>query len=372
LVGELAGLGCTVEVAACDVADRDQLAELLDGRNLTAVIHAAGVLDDAPVEKLTAEQMQRVMRPKADAALHLHELTAHHDLAMFVLFSSVAGLLGGPGQGNYAAANTVLDALAQRRRAEGLPGTSLAWGLWADTGGMGGHLSDTDLARIRRTGVQPLSSELGAALFDRATRTGAALLAPVRLNPGVVKAEGLLRGLATASAHRSEPTGDLGRRVAAASPAEREQLVLQVVQAEVAAVLGGTHAGPIDPARAFKDLGFDSLGAIELRNRLTRATGIRMPSTLVFDHPTLAAVAELLLTELGVPAATGPSLDDDVKRLETRITGADAGERQRAAGLLRTLLAAITADEERTSERIAAATTVDEVLDLIDADFGDL
>lgn len=291
---------------------------------------------------------------------------------MFVLFSSVAGLLGGPGQGNYAAANAALDALAQRRRVEGLPGTSLAWGLWADTGGMGGHLSEADLARIRRTGVEPLSTELGVALFDRATRTGAALLAPVRLNLRTVKAEGLLRGVATAPARRPESTGDLAQRVASASPAEREQLVLQVVQAEVAAVLGDTHAGAIDPARTFKDLGFDSLGAIELRNRLTRATGIRMPSTLVFDHPTLAAVAGLLLTELGVPDAREPSLDDDVKRLEKRLTGADPGERQRAAGLLRTLLTAISADQQRTSERIVAATTVDEILDLIDADSGDL
>ncbi|MDG4810890.1 SDR family NAD(P)-dependent oxidoreductase [Micromonospora sp. WMMD1120] len=373
LVDELAAQGCAVEVAACDVADRDQLAGVLDGRRLTGVIHAAGVLDDAPVEKLTAEQLRRVIRPKVDAALHLHDLTRQHDLAMFVLFSSVAGLLGGPGQANYAAANTYLDALAAHRRAAGLPATALAWGLWTDTGGMGGHLSASDLARIRRTGVEPLSPDLGVALFDRAIRTGAALLAPVRLNRRTVKAEGLLRGLATRpAARRPESSGDLAQRVATASPAEREQLLLQVVQTEVAAVLGDTDAGAIDPARTFKDLGFDSLGAIELRNRLTRATGIRMPSTLVFDHPTLASVAELLLTELGVPATREPSLDDDVKRWEKRLTDADAAERQRATKLLRTLLATISADQERTSDRIVAATTVDELLDLIDADSGDL
>ncbi|EEP70573.1 polyketide synthase [Micromonospora sp. ATCC 39149] len=204
LVAELAGLGAQADVVACDVADRAQLAGVLDGldRPLTAVVHAAGVLDDGVIAQLTPERLDRVRRPKLDAALHLHELTAGTDLAAFVLFSSVAALMGSPGQGNYAAANAGLDALAACRRAAGLPATSLAWGLWAEAAGMGGTLDDGELRRLERMGVGALPTDLGLELFDRSQRLGTALVAPVRLDPAALQGHArtgmlpaLLRGL---------------------------------------------------------------------------------------------------------------------------------------------------------------------------------
>ncbi|MGV4989217.1 beta-ketoacyl synthase N-terminal-like domain-containing protein, partial [Streptomyces sp. NRAIS4] len=275
-------------------------------RPLTAVVHAAGVLDDGVIESLSAEQVGRVMRPKVDAAWHLHELTADADLSAFVLFSSVAALIGSPGQGNYAAANAALDALAASRCASGLPATSLAWGLWDDAGGMSGALGEADLARLERTGVGALSRERGTELFDLALGAGAALLAPVRLDPAALRAQArsgllpaLLRGLAPVPARRVETGGSLAQRLAGVAEAERERIVLDAVREQVAAVLGHTSAAAIDAERAFKDLGFDSLSAVELRNRLAQATGVRLPATLIFDHPTPAAVGRLLLSEFG-------------------------------------------------------------------------
>ena len=204
LVAELEAFGCEVRVVACDVADRERLARLLGSleRPLTAVVHAAGVLDDGLVESLTAERLERVMRPKVDAALHLHELTAGMELSAFVLFSSVAALIGSPGQANYAAANAALDALAARRRSEGLPATSLAWGLWASTAGIAGELDENELARLERMGTEPLSTEFGLELFDEAQGLDEALLVPVRLDLGVLRGQAragmlpaLLRGL---------------------------------------------------------------------------------------------------------------------------------------------------------------------------------
>ena len=307
LVAELLELGCDARVAACDVADRDRLAALLAAldRPLTAVVHAAGVLDDGVVESLTAERLERVLRPKVDAALHLHELTAGMALSAFVLFSSVAALIGSPGQANYAAANASLDALAARRRAEGLPATSLAWGLWADAGGMAGDLGEADLARLERMGVGALPARQALELFDAALGLDAALLAPVKLDLAALRAQAragllpaLLRGLAPAP-RRADADGSLAQRLAAVPAADRERVVLELVQAQVAAVLGHASAAAVGPDRAFKDLGFDSLSAVELRNRLTQATGVRLPATLVFDHPSPVAVARFLLAELG-------------------------------------------------------------------------
>ncbi|MET9108798.1 type I polyketide synthase, partial [Streptomyces zhihengii] len=307
LVAELAGSGCEARVVACDVSDREQLAAVLGGleRPLTGVVHTAGVLDDGVVESLTAEQVERVMRPKVDAALHLHELTEGADLAAFVVFSSVAALIGSPGQANYAAANASLDALAASRRAAGLPATSLAWGLWDGVGGMAGELSEAELARLERMGSQPLSAELGLDLFDQALTTDAALLAPVRLDTAALRAQArdglvpaILRGLAPAPARRADTGGSLGRRLAGVAEADREQVALDLVLEQVAGVLGHASAAAVDPARAFNELGFDSLSAVELRNRLTQATGVRLPATLVFDHPSPLAVARLLVAEV--------------------------------------------------------------------------
>ncbi|HEY0935802.1 MAG TPA: SDR family oxidoreductase, partial [Trebonia sp.] len=205
LADELEALGAQVRVAACDVADRAQVAELIGSLRhpLTAVVHAAGVLDDGLLESLTAEQVERVMRPKMDAALYLDELTAGMNLSAFVLFSSVAALIGSPGQGDYAAANAGLDALAARRRAAGRPATSLAWGLWADATGMTSRLEEAQLARLARMGMEPLSAAASLALFDQALRLDAAvvdqaLVVPVRLDPGALSAQaraGLLPSL---------------------------------------------------------------------------------------------------------------------------------------------------------------------------------
>ncbi len=286
---------------------------------LTGVVHAAGVADDGVLESLTPERLDAVLRPKADAALLLHELTADLDVALFVLYSSVAATFGTAGQANYAAANAVLDALAQHRRAHGLPAVSLGWGLWAEASGISGNLTDLDRARLARTGTA-LSTEDGLALFDRAVTSGHAHVLPTRLDlPDGTDVPPLLRALVRAplrrAAARPAPAGDLTGLPAA----ERERTLTTLVQAEVAAVLGHGSAGAVEPTRAFRDLGFDSLTSVELRNRLTAATGLRLPATVVFDHPTPAALVAHLLGELAGdrtghtgPVVTAPVDDDPI------------------------------------------------------------
>ncbi|MET8682475.1 type I polyketide synthase, partial [Streptomyces sp. NPDC004647] len=313
LVAELSALGAEVSIAACDVADREALAGLLAGipaeRALTGVVHTAGVLDDATVESLTAERLEVVLRPKVDAAWHLHELTRESDLSAFVVFSSAAGTLGTAGQGNYAAANAFLDGLALERRAQGLPAISLAWGLWAEASGMTGGLTGADQARIGRAGIAPMSVEQGLALFDTALTGTDAFAVPARLDTAAFARTGapvpsMLRGLVRAPALRTaaadteaRPAG-LGSQVRAMPQPEQHRLLLGLVSTQVAMVLGhvGTDAVPVD--RAFTELGFDSLTAVELRNRLNEATGLRLPPSLVFDHPTVTALAGHLRTEL--------------------------------------------------------------------------
>ncbi|WP_421106309.1 type I polyketide synthase [Streptomyces sp. NEAU-S77] len=331
---ELAGLGAEVRWAACDVADRDALAEVLAAvpaeHPLTGVVHTAGVLDDGVIGSLTPERLAKVLRPKVDAAWNLHELTADLDLSAFVLFSSASGVFGGAGQGNYAAANAYVDALAQHRRARGLAGTSLAWGLWADASGMTGELDDADVSRMSRGGVGALSATEGLELFDAASGAGEALLVPVRLDLAAVRAEAassgvvapLMRGLVRMPARRtaegSAGTGALAQRLAGLGEAEQLDLLLGLVRTQVAAVLGYGSADSVDPERAFRDLGFDSLTAVELRNRMNAATGMRLPATLVFDYPTSLVLAEHLRAELAgtqgqvaVPASTVGAVDDE-------------------------------------------------------------
>ncbi|MEU4898936.1 SDR family NAD(P)-dependent oxidoreductase, partial [Streptomyces sp. NPDC044780] len=307
LCAELSDLGADVSVVACDAADRAALADVItDIGDLTGVVHAAGVLDDAVVESLTPERLDAVLRPKVDAAWHLHELTRDMDLSAFVLFSSAAGTLGGPGQANYAAANSYLDALAQYRRAQGLPAQSLAWGLWEQPSAMTGQLDDADLRRIAQLGVLPLSVAEGMAGFDTALDSGRTFLIPMRLDTAAVRAQAdavpdILRGLVRARRRTAESAparSQLRRRLLPLTEAEQERLLLDIVREEVASLLG--HAGPetVVPGRAFKDLGFDSLTAVRLRNRLGAVTGLRLPATMVFDYPSPLALVAYLRTEI--------------------------------------------------------------------------
>ncbi len=347
LVAELTGLGAKVRIEACDIADRDQVTALLGSLDapLTAVVHTAGVLDDGVIESVTPEQLARVMRPKVDAAWLLHELTAELDLSAFVLFSSGASLFGNQGQACYAAANGGLDAMAQQLRAAGVPATSLAWGVWADGVGMAGRLDGTNVARIESSGVALLAVERGLDLFDYSLGLDTAVLAPVQLDMPALRAQAregslhpLLRGLVKVPAQAAEPAGgSLAQRLAGVADNERESVVLDLVQAQVAAVLGHESAAAIDPDRAFRDMGFDSLASVGLRNRLSKITALRLPATLVFDHPTATAVTRFLLESVQpAPGTAGPAVDDSA---EIRAVIASIPiERLRRAQLLDTLL----------------------------------
>ncbi|GGZ64251.1 hypothetical protein GCM10010387_66870 [Streptomyces inusitatus] len=338
---ELAGLGAEVQWAACDAADRDALAAVLaavpEDRPLTAVVHTAGVLDDGVVESLTPERLSAVLRPKADAALHLHELTRELPLSAFVLFSAIAGTLGSAGQGNYAAANVFLDALAQHRHAQGLPGTSLAWGLWADASGMTGGLDKAQLRRMEQHGMGALTALEGMRLLDAALAAAdRPVLVPARLNLPALRTGGgpgpvapIFRALLGAGGRRTARTRTdggtpLAERLSRLTGPERDRALLDLVRTQVASVLGHSSAEQIEPTRAFKELGFDSLTAVELRNRLGAATGLRLATTLVFDHPSPTALVRQLRTELlgepqdehetdgrGALTAAGTSLADD-------------------------------------------------------------
>ncbi|MEV4517243.1 SDR family NAD(P)-dependent oxidoreductase, partial [Dactylosporangium sp. NPDC049525] len=323
LVERLEALGAAATVAACDTADRGQLRRLLARvpaeRPLSAVVHAAGVLRDAPVTGLTPEHLAAVLRPKTDAAAHLDALTRDLDLAAFVLFSSVIGTIGGAGQANYAAANTWLDALAQARAATGRPATSIAWGLWDAGSGMTGGLSRADLDRLRRGGLIPIPVADGLALFDAALAGGLANVVAASLDRAALAAadvvppplRGLVRpGPATARVAANRGAGRSGwRREFAAAPAgQRQAMLVDLVRAHTATVLAHPDPAAIDAGRAFKELGFDSLTSVELRNRLAKATGLSLPVTVVFAHPSIAALAAQLhaLIEETAPALEPP------------------------------------------------------------------
>ncbi len=291
-------------IVACDVGDRDQLAALLAAHPVRGVVHAAGVLDDGVIEAQTPQRIDAVLAPKADAAWYLHELAG--DLDLFVMFSSASGILGTPGQANYAAANSFLDALARHRHARGLPAVSLAWGPW-DTG-MATHV---DLARLARSGTAALTVDEGLALLDAAIAGGGPLAVPIKLDPARAQDVPILRGLArTRRAATAKPRTGLRERLARLSTAEQARLLLGLVRDQVAAVLGHASPASITPDRQFDGLGFDSLTAVELRNQLGAATGLRLPATLIFDHPTPAAIAEALRAEL-VPEPEVPESRDE-------------------------------------------------------------
>ncbi len=316
LVAELAEAGAQVQVAACDAADRAALGAVIAGiGELSAVIHAAGVLDDAVVTSLTPERVDAALRAKVDAAWNLHELTAGLDVSAFVMFSSMAGLVGSSGQANYAAANSFLDGLAAHRRALGLPGISLAWGLWDQASDMTGKLDAAALARLGRDGVLALSSEEALELFDTAMIVDQPFIAPARIDLAALRAHAaavppMFSDLVKAPTRRqvddslaaAESKSALAQRLYGLSEPEQHAILLDIVRAHIATVLGNVSPESVESDKAFQDLGFDSLTAVEMRNRLKTATGLSLSPTLIFDYPTPKALAEYIRTELaGVP-----------------------------------------------------------------------
>ncbi|MEV0416492.1 SDR family NAD(P)-dependent oxidoreductase [Streptomyces sp. NPDC050448] len=419
LTAQLVESGAEVTWAACDVADRNALAAVLASvpaeHPLTAVVHTAAVLDDGVVDLLTPERVDRVLRPKVDGALHLHELTRDLDLSAFVLFSAAAGTLGGAGQANYGAANVFLDALARHRRARGLTALSLVWGMWAEERGMAGRLTGAERERAARGGVAPLSAQDGLALFDLALAVqDEPVLLPVAVDLPTLRARaadgGILpvfRGLVRTPARPRRAAGQAGaprttaaktaapgstaaagetlaQRLAELSAAERERTVLDLVRGQVAGVLGYRSAEHVGEEQAFKDLGFDSLTAVELRNRLGAAAGLRLPATLIYDHPTPAALARHLLSEVAQDGAAGRTVSvlEEIDRLESVFSSLDPAElaaaadddaaHARVAVRLQTLLAQwndARSTDATTAGEIEDASD-DELFALIDKKFG--
>ncbi|WP_460113711.1 type I polyketide synthase [Streptomyces platensis] len=426
LVAELTALGAEVTVRACDVADRDALRRLLGEvpaeHPLSCVVHTAGVLDDGVLTAQTTERIDAVLRPKVDAAVHLDELTRELGPVPLVLYSSVSAALGSAGQAGYAAANAFLDALAARRRAAGNPALSLGWGWWTGAG-MATGLEGADAARIRRSGIVPLAPGDALELLDRSLARPEPALLPVRLDLPALRAAAratvppeVLRDLAgvpgdagaapgaggrVGDGQRSpglaSPAEALAARLAPRSAAERTAVLLDLVRAEVAAVLGHGDPAAVGAGRSFKDAGFDSLTAVDLRNRLNARTGLRLPATLVFDHPTPLSLAELLREDLeaaGLAGPTGPAagqpagpedLSSALDRLEASLTATDNGDaRAAAARRLRSLLATLTAGSgdhavqgtgespggpgEGVLDRLRSASD-DDLFDLLDSDF---
>ncbi len=397
LAAELRELGAEVTVAACDTTDRDATAALIGSvpaqHPLTAVVHTAGVLDDGVIASLTPERLAAVLRPKVDAAWHLHELTRDLDLAAFLPFSSIAGVMGSPGQGNYAAANSFLDALTRHRRALGLAGTSLAWGPWAHDGGMTSTLSDTDMRRMQSGGLPPLAVEQGLDLFDIARGSDETFLVLVGLAPGAMRGAApedlppLFRSMVRSGRRTAAATdaagaaAALGAELAGLDAADRVRRVTDLIREQAARVLG--HASPkaVDVTREFRELGLDSLTALELRNHLSTATGLRLPATLVFDYPTPTALAEHFVSELtGDDTPQGPSLLAELDRLDALLAAAadDPDEITRAGLALRLgrMLDKVRATApDPTGPDVAddfESASADEVLAFIDNELGRL
>ncbi|WP_434095371.1 type I polyketide synthase [Streptomyces flaveolus] len=379
LYRQLAQLGAEVDFAACDITDRQALSEVLSAIPadwpLSAVVHCAGVVDDATFEQQSSERLRSVFGPKAQGAWNLHELTRELDVSAFVLFSSAAGTLGSAGQANYAAANAFLDALAESRREQGLPALSLAWGLWNVADGMAGELGSVDRKRLARSGVLPMEEEQGLALFDIALGSEHATVVPLLLDrnalrsvPGPVPC--VLRGSAAAPGAKrpQEFAASLNERVSSLSGDARRRLLVETVRAEVAATLGHVSEAHVDDRRSFSDLGFDSLTAVELRNRLSALTGLELPASVVFDYPSTGALADYLDAEL--PGAVD-ALSEELDRLEDLLSAA-GGETDHAhiAGRLEYLLAEwnrlVPTRGDDAGADAAEATTPEELMDFID------
>jgi len=343
------------------------------------VVHTAGVLEDALIEGMSAGQLARVLEPKVAGAWHLHELTAELPLSMFVMFSSVAGVLGNPGQGNYAAANVVLDGLAAHRRQLGLPAVSIAWGLWNTATAMTGSLAEAEVARLARSGIGPLTVPQGLSLFDAALAVADPLVVAADWNMASLRSgaesgslPSVLRGLVRAprrAAGRPAAGGGLLAQLSVLAEAEAHQLLSDLVRGHVSAVLAASSVDVVDVDRAFSELGFDSMTAVELRNRLGNATGLRLPATLAFDHPTVTALARHLHRTLA-PAAPSPeeALRASLEQVQRTLPDHDEVARAKVIALLNSTLArlgAASAAPEGLQDQIDAASD-DEIFAFID------
>jgi NADP-dependent 3-hydroxy acid dehydrogenase YdfG/acyl carrier protein len=369
LATELRDAGAAVSVVACDVSERDAVAGLLAQvparYPLRGVFHAAGVLDDGLIASLTPDRMDAVLRPKVDAAWNLHEATKGLDLSAFVLFSSMAGIVGAPGQGNYAAANSFLDALAACRRAHGLAGLSVAWGLWEEASALTRHLGDSDRARMSRSGLAPLPSQQALALLDDALLAERSVLVAARLDPAALGGDGavlppILRGLAVRPARRviaeggtAASTSGLRARLHGLTAEQRHRELVDLVCGNAATVLGHGTAD-VNADSAFQDLGFDSLTAVELRNRLKAATGLTLSPTAIFDHPTPSALAAYLDSQLATittdhePAPDRMARFNDVAReLQALVDqpGWTGDDKTRMSARIQALIGALSAAE---------------------------
>ncbi|MGZ4583085.1 MAG: SDR family NAD(P)-dependent oxidoreductase, partial [Mycobacterium sp.] len=365
LVAELRDAGAAVSVVACDMGDRDAVAALLarvpERYPLRGVFHAAGVLDDGLIAALTPDRVDQVLWAKAEGAWHLHEMTQGMDLAAFVLFSSMAGIVGAPGQANYAAANSFLDGLAAYRRARGLPGLSVAWGLWEQASAMTRNLGERDRARMNRSGLAPLAGDAAMGLLDQALAGDRSVLVAARLDTAALAGAGselppILGDLATRRVRRviadtagAASTSGLRARLQGLTPEVRHRELVDLVCGSAATVLGHS-AADVGAERSFEELGFDSLTAVELRNRLKTATGLALSPTVIFDHPTPAGLAEHLDSQLALTAADHPPdrmsrFNDVVRELKTLIDqpGWDVDDKARVTARIQTLLATMMA-----------------------------
>ncbi|MEU4323551.1 type I polyketide synthase, partial [Nocardia fluminea] len=304
-----------VEIIDCDISDREAMSNALGKAPsefpVGLIVHAAGVLADSAIASMTSDDIATVFAPKVEAAHTLYELANDLDEPSVVFFSSVAGILGGAGQGNYAAANAFLDALATRGRKNGMAVVSLAWGLWAQGSGMTGHLSDNDLSRIKRLGIEPLAQDEGLRLFDLALRSENAALVPIKLStsrptdlhgvPSVLRSQFATKHRIARGRDIQPPQDMPPHGLAGASAKERKDALVTTVLEAVSTVLGYRLSEvKLDKTTRFSELGLDSLTAIEFRNRLKSETGLTLPSTLIFDYPTPVDVAEFIATALGI------------------------------------------------------------------------
>jgi mycoketide-CoA synthase len=397
LVAELTAAGTQVRVVACDVADREALATMLDQipvqHPLSAVIHAAGVLDDAVVTSLTPERVDAVLRAKVDAVWNLHELTRDMPISAFVMFSSMAGLVGSSGQANYAAANSFLDGLAVHRRAHGLPAISLGWGLWDQASNMTGGLDTVDFARFARDGIVAMSSAEALQLLDTAMVVDEPFLLPARIDTIALRAKfdggtlpPMFVDLINAPARRqvddslaaAKSKSALLQRLEGLPEDEQQAVLLDLVRSHIATVLGNSSPEAIDPDKAFQELGFDSLTAVEMRNRLKAATGLALSPTLIFDYPNSAALAGYFRQELlGASSQQTQQAAPGEAEIQ-RVVASIPIKRLRQAGVLDLLLnlanendgagAAETRDASKTRERDIAEMNLD---DLVNAAFLD-